>query len=496
MPRCVNSKFSNLPLPLYGFCPKPWTKRVQKIRHWKEEDIVTRLLVVDVEDVFPRLVRELVGSEHAVDHVRSVEEALHRLEAVPYDAILSDLRLADEMDGIELLRRARAREVDAPFIVLTGHATVETAVNAMREGAFDYLNKSATPSELGATLARAFDHGRMARELRRLRGEVAAMRGVPDRPVGQSPRIRSALALAERVAASDACVLILGESGTGKELTARLIHRASARRDGPFVAFDCSALAPSLLESELFGHEKGAFTGAQRARRGLFREAQAGTVFLDEIGDIAPEVQNKLLRVIQERVVKPVGGDQFLPIDARLLCATNKDLLQLVKQGRFREDLYYRLAVVPLMLPALRERKEDIPALVEYFLGKRRSAGPRPRRIDADALTKLTAYDWPGNIRELENVLERAAILSDGLEIHVRDLPALEGEAPPLGATTGGVDPRPLKEQVAEAVRIVERRAIVDALAGEGGSPSRAAKRLGISRASFYAKLKELDIPI
>jgi DNA-binding NtrC family response regulator len=325
---------------------------------------------------------------------------------------------------------------------------------------------------------------------------------VADRPVGRSEQIREVLALAERVAASDASVLILGESGTGKELLARVIHRASPRRDGPFVAFDCSALAPSLVESELFGHERGAFTGAQRARRGLFREAQGGTLFLDEIGDVAPEVQNKLLRVIQEREVKPVGGDTFVKIDARLVAATNKDLKALVASGRFREDLYYRLAVVPIELPPLRARLEDIPGLVEYFLARRRGAGPRPTRMADAAQKRLQAYSWPGNIRELENVVERAAILSDGTEIRERDLPPLDPAAvvavtsnePSRPAAAGQPDARPLKERVAAAVREIERQAILEALSAEEGSPTRAARRLGISRASFYTKLKELDI--
>jgi DNA-binding NtrC family response regulator len=460
---------------------------------------VSRILVVDDEPEFPRLVKALLGGEHAIDVATSTDAALGRLDEVAYDVVLTDLNMPPGPDGIELIRRARQREVDAPFLVLTGHATIETAVDAMREGAFDYLRKAASKDELRAAVARAVSHGRMAREVRRLRGEVAVARGVADRPVAESVRMKELIALAERVAPSEASVLILGESGTGKELMARLIHRASSRRDGPFVAFDCSALSPSLLESELFGHEKGAFTGAQKARRGLFREAQGGTLFLDEIGDIAPEVQNKLLRVIQEREVKPVGGDSFVKIDARLLAATNKDLRALVQSGRFREDLYYRLAVVPIELPPLRERTDDIAALVGYFLRRRRGAGPR--RIAGEALARLERYPWPGNIRELENVVERAAILSDGVEIKPEDLPPLDGEmAAPAASVAAAAAPeallRPLKEQVQEAVREVERRALVEALRVEEGSPSRAAKRLGISRASFYAKLKDYDIQL
>jgi DNA-binding NtrC family response regulator len=456
---------------------------------------MSRLLVVDDEEQFPRLVKALLGDAHTVDVVTGAEEAMRRLEDVAYDVVLTDLRMPPGPDGIELIRRARERDVDAPFLVLTGHATVESAVDAMREGAFDYLRKTASGDELRAAVTRALTHGRMAREVRRLRGEVAQARGVADRPVGSSSRMREAIALAERIAPSDASVLILGESGTGKELLARMVHRASNRREGPFVAFDCSALAPSLVESELFGHEKGAFTGAQKARRGLFREAQGGTLFLDEIGDVAPEVQNKLLRVIQEREVKPVGGDAFVKIDVRLLAATNKDLKAMIRDGRFREDLYYRLAVVPLELPPLRERKEDIGELVAFFLARRRGAGPRPLAISTEARQRLHAYEWPGNIRELENVVERAAILSDGKELQVRDLPPLLNAQPIPGiAEPPADDSRPLKERVADAVKRVERQAILDALKVEAGSPARAARRLGISRASLYNKLKELGI--
>jgi DNA-binding NtrC family response regulator len=292
-------------------------------------------------------------------------------------------------------------------------------------------------------------------------------------------------------------VLILGESGTGKELLARTVHRLSPRREAPFVAFDCSALTPTLLESELFGHEKGAFTGAARARRGLFREAHGGTLFLDEIGDIAPEVQNKLLRVLQEREIKPVGGDSTVKVDVRILAATNKDLKGLVARGAFREDLYFRLAVVPVEVPPLRERREDLPLLAAHILLRRRAAAPGgrrwPQRIAPEALAKLAAYAWPGNIRELENVLARAALLSDGDEIRAADLPPLEG--PGRKEVDGGVaDGRPLKQIVADAARAVERQAIRDALDRSEGSPSKAARLLGISRASLYNKLKEYGI--
>jgi two-component system response regulator HydG len=358
--------------------------------------------------------------------------------------------------------------------------------------------------QLRADVDRAAELGGLAREEKRLRGEVDAARGATT-IIGQSPRIRALLELADRVAASDASVLILGESGTGKELLARTIHRKSGRKDGPFVAFDCSALNSSVLESELFGHEKGAFTGAQRSRRGLFREAQAGTLFLDEIGDVAPEVQNKLLRVLQEREVKPVGGDSFVKVDVRVLAATNKDLKALIAQGAFREDLYYRLAVVPLEVPPLRARREDIPALVAHFLG-RRGRGPaadavrRPTRISPEAMAILVQHEWKGNVRELENVIELASILSKGDEIRDSDLPPLGGEAPKRARSSVAVarldpdGPRKLKELIADTVKAVERQAIEDALRSAGGSPTQAARMLGLSRAAFYNKLKAYHI--
>jgi two-component system response regulator HydG len=453
---------------------------------------MTRLLVVDDEEQFPRLVKALLGDAYTIDVAGDGNGALGRLDGAAYDAVLTDLNMPG-MDGIELMKRARARDIDAPFLVLTGHAAVETAVAAMREGAYDYLRKTATADELKTSVERAVAHGHMEREVRRLRHEVSSAVG-GDAPVGDGPAMRRVMALAERVAASDASVLILGESGTGKELLARTIHRQSARSRGPFVAFDCSALAPSLVESELFGHERGAFTGAQRARRGLFREANAGTLFLDEIGDVAPEVQNKLLRVLQEREIKPVGGDAFVKIDVRVVAATNKDLQKLIAAGRFREDLYYRLAVVPLELPPLRERVGDIPQLVAHILGRRRTAGPRPSKISADALAALEAYRWPGNIRELENVVERAAILSDGEEIRARDLPPLAGT--PAAAPDGALELKPLKELIADATARIEKAGILEALRQEGGSPSRAAKRLGISRSSLYNKLRAHNIDL
>jgi two-component system, NtrC family, response regulator HydG len=468
-------------------------------------DPLRRVLVVDAEPQIHRLVSLLLGEGYSVDGAASAGDAVERVHETPYDVLLADKELPD-MDGFELLRKARKLAPDLAVILLTSQATVKAAVRAMRLGAFDYLRKTSSADELRAAVNRAVEHGNLAREVRRLRSEVEAARGLGEL-IGDSPAMRQLVTLAERVANSDATALILGESGTGKELLARTIHRIGPRADKPFVAFDCSALSPSLLEAELFGHEKGAFTGAGKARRGLFREAHGGTIFLDEIGDIAPAIQNKLLRVLQEREIKPVGGDRPISIDVRVVAATNKDLKALVARGAFREDLYWRLAVVPIQVPPLRDRVEDIPLLAGHILARRRGAAKTfageearyPTRISPGALQRLQAYHWPGNIRELENVLSRAAILCDGDQIRSDDLDLVGLSGAPVAAPEPGspIDARAgrsLKDVLDQTVRSVERDAIVSALQRAEGSPSKAARLLGISRASIYNKIRDYEI--
>jgi DNA-binding NtrC family response regulator len=447
-----------------------------------------------------------------VEVVHSAGAALDRIVALPWDVALLDPACAGGPDdaALNLLRRLRTLAPDTVVIMWCVEPTVAFTVKAMRGDALDVLRKGAAAEEVRGVVERAISHGALAREVRRLRGEVERARGLGDL-VGESPAMRQLSSLVERVASSDATVLIVGESGTGKELLARTIHRIGPRQDGPFVAFDCSALAPSLLEDELFGHEKGAFTGAHRARRGLFREAHGGSIFLDEIGDIDASVQNKLLRVLQEREIKPVGGERAVPVDVRVIAATNKDLRALVARGVFREDLYYRLAVVPVQVPPLRERMDDIPRLTAHILARRRGAAKTfggaqvryPTQITAKALARLMAYPWPGNIRELENVLSRAAILCDGEVIRADDLDlvGLPGAAPPsaerlalpsldVGSLKDGIG---LKDLVEQAIRLVEQAAIRWALA-QDRSPAAAARRLGISRAGIYNKMKEYGI--
>ena len=472
---------------------------------------VRHVLIVDADpDALAYAKTSLPGME--LEAVATAPAALDRVVSSPFDAVLLDPELGDGDDGaLALLHRMRTVAPDTVVVMWSDQPTVAFAVRAMRAGALDVLKKAADGAEIRSVVERAITHGALAREVRRLRGEVERARGLGE-VIGESPLMRQLFAMIERVAASDATVLIVGESGTGKELLARTIHRIGPRAEGPFVAFDCSALAPSLLEAELFGHEKGAFTGASRARRGLFREAHGGTIFLDEIGDIDASVQNKLLRVLQEREIKPVGGDRPVQIDVRVVAATNKDLKALVGRGAFREDLYWRLAVVPIQVPPLRERKEDIPLLAAHILARRRGAAKSfagqearyPTQITAKALARLQTYRWPGNIRELENVLSRAAILCDGETIRSHDLAMLGNETgdpargnedeaervvlPPVDLDRLG-DGESLKDITDRAVRAVERAAIAAALQRDR-NPAAAARRLGISRASIYTKMK------
>jgi len=478
------------------------------------QNAVRHVLVVDSDPESLRAVSTaLAGMD--VEAVATAPMALERVVGSPFDAVLFDPALGDDEDGaLALLHRLRTIANDTVFVIWSAQPTVEFTVRAMRGGALDVLTKSAAAAEVRSVVDRAIAHGALAREVRRLRGEVERAHGLGE-VIGQSALMRQLLAMLDKVAGSDATVLIVGESGTGKELLARTIHRIGPRKDGPFVAFDCSALAPSLLETELFGHEKGAFTGAARARRGLFREANGGTIFLDEIGDIDATVQNRLLRVLQEREIKPVGGDRPVAIDVRVVAATNKDLKALVARGQFREDLYWRLAVVPIQVPPLRERKDDIPLLAAHILARRRGAAKSfagqearyPTQVTAKALARLQQYRWPGNIRELENVLSRAAILCDGEMIRSHDLDML-GLDRPVGSPAGNAaaddddrvdlppielerlgDGESLRDVTDRAVRTVERAAIAAALRRER-NPAHAARRLGISRASIYTKMK------
>jgi two-component system, NtrC family, response regulator len=416
--------------------------------------------------------------------------ALSALEAREFDLLVTDLKMPGA-DGLEVLRRARKTSPELPVILITAHATVPTAVAALREGAFDYVQKPFDNEELRALVKRALEVTRLARENRYLRAELRTRYSL-DAVVAESAGMREALELARRAAASRSTVLVTGESGTGKELVARAVHYHSERVGGAFVAVNCKALAPGVLESELFGHERGAFTGAERARPGLFEQADGGTLFLDEIGEVEPGFQTKLLRVLQERRVQRVGGSEEKPIDVRIVAATNRDLRAEIAAGRFREDLYFRLAVIPIHLPPLRERREDVLPLAHHFLARwnrelsRSVAGWTP-----EVERWLLAHAWPGNVRELENAIERGVVLARGDRIGFDDLlldapgeePRAEAEAPEAG---GASLQEFLDSAAAERIRRV--------LEQTGGKRVEAARRLGIDRATLYRLMRRYGI--
>ena len=416
--------------------------------------------------------------------------ALAALESRDFDLLVTDLKMPGA-DGLEVLRRARKASPELPVILITAHATVPTAVAALREGAFDYVQKPFDNEELRALVKRALEVTRLARENRYLRAELRTRYSL-DAIVAGSASLREALELARRAASSRSTVLVTGESGTGKELVARAVHYHSERVGGPFVAVNCKALAPGVLESELFGHERGAFTGADRARPGLFERADGGTLFLDEIGEVEPGFQTKLLRVLQERRIRSVGGSEEKAIDVRVVAATNRDLRAEIAAGRFREDLYFRLAVIPIHLPPLRERREDVLPLATHFLARwnrelsRSVAGWTP-----EVERWLLAHDWPGNVRELENAIERGVVLARGDRIGFDDLlvdaPGEESRPEAAKSGDGGASLQEFLDAAAtERIRRV--------LEQTGGKRVEAARRLGIDRATLYRLMRRYGI--
>ncbi len=441
------------------------------------------LLVEDNLSLGAMLGMELKRRGHAVDVAKSGAEALAKLGAAEYDAVVTDLKLGD-LDGLEVLKFAKAKHPRAEVLVMTGHGSIDTAVAAMRAGAFDYLTKPVEPEELNLVLDKAIEHSRLVFEVERLREEVKDKYSF-DGIVFSGPPMRKVLDLVQKVAATEATVLIMGESGTGKELIARALHEKSPRRNGAFVAINCGALPEGLLESELFGHVRGAFTGAERNKRGLFEEANGGTLFLDEISETTPGLQVKLLRALQEGEIRRVGDNHPFKVSGRLLAATNKDLTKLVAEGKFREDLYYRLKVFPIELPALRERPEDILPLAEHFLRKaKKKLGGAAVKFSPPAADALRRYRWPGNVRELEHVIERVLIMAAGASIATGDLPP---EMIP-SAEAAKNDPK-------ETLDDAEKRHILQAIEDCGGNQVAAAKRLGVARNTLWRKLKAYGIP-
>ncbi len=442
-----------------------------------------RVLIVDDEEGIRSFISEVLEGEGLrVTQAPDGEAAARLLERESFHLMLTDLKMP-RMDGMTLLRKVRAEQPEMEVIVLTAHGTVESAVEAMKLGAFDYLGKPLSgPDELRLMASRALERRRLREGQQRLQpaGDDEAQR-----LVGQDAAMLAMLAQLRKVAITDATVLLLGESGTGKEVTAQTVHRESRRSAGPFIAVNCAALSETLLESEMFGHEKGAFTGATAVRRGRFELADGGTLFLDEVAEIKPQLQAKLLRVLQEQRFERVGGTRTIEVDVRIVAATNRDLGEEMRAGRFREDLYHRLAVFPLRLPPLRERLGDVVPLAQHLLARiARQLGRPSFQLDDAAQAALVRYTWPGNVRELANVLERAAILADGhtitKDLLVLGLPSITSPAEPAAADGTLED--------------LEQQAIRRALAATGGNRKQAAARLGIGLRTLYDKLRAYGI--
>jgi two-component system response regulator AtoC len=455
---------------------------------------MARVLIVDDEPHIRRILAALLLEQgHAVVEVGSGEEALNHLEGFAPDLLMLDLNLPG-IDGLETLRRLREREKEAAAILMTAFGTIASAVEAMRLGAFDYVTKPFNNQQLLLVVARALEMRRLSREVESLRSELESVYGFNE-IIGASPALQGVFQVMAKVAPVNATVLITGESGTGKELVAHAIHRRSPRAAGSFVAVNCSAIPPALVESEFFGHEKGAFTDAHARRLGRFEEAEGGTLFLDEVGDLALDAQAKLLRALQERQITPVGG-RTQPVDVRVIAATNKDLTREVREERFREDLFWRLNVVPVKLPPLRERREDLPLLCDHFLNHfNRDLGLAVESIDPAARQLLLDYDWPGNIRELENTICRSMILCEGRRLTAADLPPrIRGESPPGEAAAPDLDRLPLAAAVRQATERLEKRILVARLAEHRGNRTATAESLGISRKTFFNKMRKYYI--
>jgi nitrogen regulation protein NR(I) len=459
---------------------------------------VAHVLIVDDELNIRRVLAAMLKREgYEVSTAADGEQALAVLHKAPVHVVVTDL-VMPRLGGLELLQRVGADFPDVPVIVITAHGTVDSAVQALKAGAFDYITKPFEQAELSKVIAKATRAHEIERQ--NVHGESG------ERPplVGQSQAMKQILDVIAKVADSPSTVLITGESGTGKELVARALHRGSSRRDKPLIKVNCAAIPKDLVESELFGYEKGAFTGAVGSKPGRFELADGGTLFLDEIGEIPVEMQVKLLRALQESEFERVGGIKTLKVDVRLITATNRDLKALIGEGRFREDLYYRLNVVPVALPPLRDRKEDIPLLVEHFVEKyNRRLGKRIERLDEEAMQLLLGYAWPGNIRELENLMERSVLFADGPVILASALPDTLREKSVAAVPIAAVGPlgsiaapsgASMKEIVRQAQAELERELISRALDETGGNVTRAAKRLQISRKSLQVKMKELGL--
>ena len=447
------------------------------------------ILVVDDDPAHRTMLRTLLtGWGYTIFEADDGSTAIEKVHEQAFDLILMDIRMIT-VSGLEALNEIKAFNPAIPVIIMTAYSSVETAVEALKSGAYDYLTKPLDFDELRLAMERAMDHRQLREENRMLR-ESLGNHFDRQNIIGRSPAMVKLLEMVAQVAPSEATVLITGESGTGKEMIAGAIHFNSPRKEGPFVKLNCAAITETLLESELFGHEKGAFTGAHKRKEGRFRQAHGGSIFLDEISEMSLAMQVKLLRVLQEREITRVGGEEVIKVDVRLIAATNKDLLQEIEVGRFREDLFYRLNVVTLNMPRLRERSEDIPLLAQHFLKMFSEKNSKEiKGFTPQAMDRLLRYDWPGNVRELMNAVERGVVLASSEYLGEKDLPlvlkegASGGKAPPGQVIPGDL---PLEE--------VEKASILKTLELTGGNKSEAARRLGITRRTLHKKLKKYGV--
>ena len=439
------------------------------------------VLVVDDEDAFRTVMsKELANMGFSVLASKSGVDAKEKVATEAIDVVLLDIRMPG-MDGIETLRIIKELSPDSEVIMLTAWGTIDSAVEAMKLGAYNYLTKPCQLDELDVVINKAYEKKKLGMQTAALKQELARQDRFRDF-VGKSDELRNVLTMIDKVASTDSTVLIYGESGTGKDLVARAVHKNSLRAKEPFVVIDCATLHENLLESELFGHEKGAYTGADSLKHGLFEVANGGTVFMDEIGEVGLSIQAKLLRVLEENTLRRVGGNKTIAVDVRVVTATNRNLQQLTNEGKFRQDLFYRLGAISILIPPLRERREDIPLLAQHFVESVNASTGVPKSISGEAMQILTNYDWPGNVRELENVIERAIILSEGDVILPEHLPLDIRTAYDFYAEPGGTLPS-LKE--------VEGRYITKIMQEVGGHRGKASRILGISERNLYRKLKQ-----
>ncbi|HZQ94012.1 MAG TPA: sigma-54 dependent transcriptional regulator [Candidatus Sulfotelmatobacter sp.] len=443
------------------------------------------LLIIDDERAIREACREVaVSLGYSAYMADSAEQASRALEAQNFDAVLLDLRLPGA-GGLDALRRIKERRPEAVVVVVTGYGTVQSAVQAMKNGAYDYVTKPFSVDELKLLLERVASHLKLKSENRMLREKVKSKQGYGGM-VGRAPEMEKLYRIIAKAANSVHPVLILGESGTGKEMVARSIHYSGPFRDKPFIPVDCGSLVPTLIESELFGYVKGAFTGANQSKDGLIAMAEGGTVFLDEVGELPVDLQAKMLRAIQEKEIRPVGSTRRVPINVRILAATNRDLEHAVMQGSFRRDLYFRLNVLSLRIPPLRERRQDVPLLIGHFLERMARNSGQEKMLSDDALKTMLAYDWPGNVRELENCLERTYAFTSGPLIHVTDLPPEIAHLPVHESSENGNGDCKILS-IAE----LEKRTILHAISELHGDKLQAARLLGIGKTTLYRKLKD-----